>query len=390
MRALIVGEGYERSALAASRALARAGWTVGIGSPTRSGLAAWSRSPSQWHQVPAVQYDLEAFLEAINTAVAEKGYEVVFGAGDAEVLGLSFGRDRISARVPYASHAAVVRAFDKLELSMAARRVGFRTPETVLASEEALARVKGPVVVKPRLHWTAGVHGAPPRLEVKVCPSRRETIRRVSEIHAAGGEPLLQEVIRGHHLHFTGVRNRDGRIFVAVQQISEALTWPPDVGTRVRSRTVPIDAELEKKVSALMADLGWFGLAESEFLVPDDGQPRLIDFNGRFSESFEQIVAAGSNLAVIWGCLATEREVPQVIPATPGVRFQWLEGDLRRALVERRGGLIYDILECLLYARGAAHSVWRKDDPWPAIRYSGHLLCRAVRKLGRFMRHWLG
>lgn len=390
MRALIVGGGYERSALAASRALAHAGWTVGIGSPMRSGLAAWSRSTSYWHQVPPVQHDLEAFLEAINTAVTEKGYEIVFGAGDAEVLGLSFGRDRISVRVPYASHEAVVRAFDKLELSMAARRVGLPTPETVVATEEALASIKGPVVVKPRLHWTPGVKAAPPRLEVRVCQGRAEAIRRAFEIRAAGGEPLLQEVIRGYQMYYTMVSNRDGQIISGVQQVAEPLSWPPGAGVRVRSKTVPVDEWLKERISALIRDLGWFGLAAPDFLVPDDGMPRLKDFNGRFTESFEQIVAAGSNLPVIWGCLATGREVPQVVPATTGVRFHWLEGDLRRALVERRGGLVRDILDCFLYARGAAHPVWRKDDPWPAIRYSGHLLCRAVRKLGWFMRHWLG
>jgi len=390
MRALIVGEGYERSALAASRALARAGWTVGIGSPTRSGLAAWSRSTSHWHQVPAVQHDLEAFLEAVNAAVTEKGYEVVFGAGDAEVLGLSFGRDRISVRAPYASHEAVVRAFDKLELSMAARRVGLPTPETVVATEEALASVKGPVVVKSRLHWTPGTKDAPPRLEARICQGRAEAIRRASEIRAAGGEPLLQEIIRGHQMHYSVVWDRGKQIIAGVLQVAEPLTWPPTTGTRVRSMTVQIDPMLGRGVSALLTDLDWFGLADLEFQVSGDGEPRLIDFNGRFIESFEQIIAAGSNLAVIWGCLATGREVPQVVPATTGVRFQWLEGDLRRALVERRGGLVRDILDCFLYARGAAHPVWRKDDPWPAIRYSGYLLCRAVRKLGRFMRHWLG
>lgn len=390
MRALIVGEGYERSALAASRALARAGWTVGIGSPIRSGLAAWSHSTSHWHQVPAVQHDLEAFLEAINSAVAEKGYEVVFGAGDAEVLGLSFGRDRISVRVPYASHEAVIRAVDKFELSMAARRVGLPTPETVVATEEALARVKGPVVVKPRLHWTPGVKAAPPRLEVRVCSGQVEATRRASEIRAVGGEPLLQEVIHGYQIYYTVVSDRDGQIISGVQQVAEPLSWPPGAGVRVRSKTVLVDDWLNERVLALMKDLGWFGFAALDFLVPDDGVPRLKDFNGRFTESFEQIVAAGSNLAVIWGCLATGREVPQVVPATSGVRFQWLEGDLRRALVERRGGLVRDILDCFLYARGAAHPVWRKDDPWPAIRYSWYLLRRAVRKLRSSIRHWLG
>ena len=156
MRALIVEDGSERGALAASRALARAGWTVGIGSPRRGGLADSSRWTSHWDRVPLANRDLDAFLEATNAAVAKRGYEVVFAGGDAEILGLSLGRDRIEARVPYASHESVVRALDKLELAKAARRAGFATPETVLATEDALATTRVPIIVKPRLHWTPG------------------------------------------------------------------------------------------------------------------------------------------------------------------------------------------------------------------------------------------
>jgi hypothetical protein len=57
--------------------------------------------------------------------------------------------------------------------------------------------------------------------------------------------------------------------------------------------TVQIDPMLGRGVSALLTDLDWFGLADLEFQVSDDGEPRLIDFNGRFIESFEQIIAAG-------------------------------------------------------------------------------------------------
>ena len=48
MRALIVEDGWQRGALAATRSLGRAGWDVGIGSP-RPGFAAASRFAAAWH-----------------------------------------------------------------------------------------------------------------------------------------------------------------------------------------------------------------------------------------------------------------------------------------------------------------------------------------------------
>ncbi len=389
MRALIVESGYNRGALAACRALARAGWAIGVGSPQKDGFASSSRWVRYWDRVPPVHVDLDGFLEATNAAVIRRAFTVVFGAGDAEVIALSAGRDRIEGRVPYPPHDVVLRAFDKYELSLAARRAGLAAPRTVVATEEALASINGPIVVKSRLHWRPGCEGAPPRLEAMICPGRAEATRRAHEIRSAGGEPLLQEVVCGYKLAYAAVRDRAGRILSEVQQVAEPLFWPPEVGARVRSRTVPVDGGLREKVSALLKDRDWFGLASLEFLVSDDGEPRLTDFNGRFTGSFEQVVAAGSNLADVWACVATGREPPHGVPPVEGIRYHWMEGDLRRALVERRGGLARDILDCLLYARGAAHSIWRRDDPWPAIRYSGHLSYRGVRKLGRLIRRCL-
>jgi hypothetical protein len=53
--------------------------------------------------------------------------------------------------------------------------------------------------------------------------------------------------------------------------------------------------------------------------------------------------------------------------ARPGVRYQWLEGDLRAA--REHGGLpLGDALGCLRYAMGAHHSVSSLGDPRPALR----------------------
>ena len=157
MRVLIVESGFTRGALAACRALAEAGWTVGIGSPDRHGLAASSRHVARWHEIPPVEQDFDAFLLATEAAVIAGGYEAIFCSEDACALGLSFGRDRLSAVVPYPPHEVVVRAIDKLELHRAARSVGMPSPATRLADEEAISQVDGPVLVKARLHWTPGV-----------------------------------------------------------------------------------------------------------------------------------------------------------------------------------------------------------------------------------------
>jgi hypothetical protein len=122
MRALLVAqESIHRGALSAARALKKAGWFVGCTSDDRRSLAAASRATDRWHYTPSPADDLDAFLDSVQAAVDEGGYDVLLPGGDAETLALSIGRDRVNALIPYPSHENVLRAFDKLDLVIGSR-----------------------------------------------------------------------------------------------------------------------------------------------------------------------------------------------------------------------------------------------------------------------------
>ena len=150
-----------------------------------------------------------------------------------------------------------------------------------------------------------------------------------------------------------------------VQQVAER-TWPQGLGCSVRARTVAVDEEVARKVGALLQELGWQGLSELQFLVPDGGEPQLIDFNGRFYGSMSLAIGAGVNLPDVWARSVTGRDTPEPRDAAPGVRYQWLEGDLRAAREDSRGPL-RDLFDCLRYAAGARHSVSSLRDPGPFV-----------------------
>ncbi|MDP9342862.1 MAG: ATP-grasp domain-containing protein [Actinomycetota bacterium] len=382
MRALIISEGRSRAALAAVRALGRAGWQVHVASPERSDLAAASRWARRWLFVPRPEDDLDAFVAAAATASAASEAEVVFGCGDAEILALSGGRDLLGASVGYGPHRSVVRALDKLELDQAARRAGIATPRTAPATQEHLVTFPGPVVVKARLHWSPSSKGAPARQATLISGDPEEVTRRAEEIRAAGGEPIVQEMLHGKLLSVTTLVDAHGATPAEVHQVAQRV-WPTPAGGSARARTVRADAELSARVRALLSELEWEGLAHVQFLVPDDGVPRLIDLNGRFYGSMALALAAGPNFPDLWARLATGRSLPRTAPPRVGVRFQWLEGDLLRARVERRGGLGRDMLGCVAGAPFATHSIWSAGDRGPFWDHMRFLAGLAVRKLAR-------
>lgn len=365
MKALVVHPGEARAALAASRALAQAGWAVGMGSPERD-LVSGSRSVSRWHPVPSPRDGVDRFVEAVKAAVTGCRYEVVFGAGDAETLALSAHREELGAAIAHPAHEALVRALDKVELARLARTVGLETPRTFDAAELKRA-TPGGVVVKPRMNGLL----APQVARVSADP--RQTACLLADLGATGVEPIVQERVVGELMAYIIVADTHGRIVARMQQRAPAI-WPLEAGISARAETIAIDENLARQVADLVAALGWIGVAELQFLAPPEGPPVLIDFNGRVYGSLSLALAAGLNLSAMCGCIATGRPLPPTRQARVGARYQWLEGDLRRARAERRGGLVRDVATSLLYAAGATHSMWAASDPLPAARRLGRLL----------------
>jgi hypothetical protein len=104
MRALIVEQGWSRGALAAARGLSAAGWQVGVASPERLGLASSSRACGRRHRIRALQPSVAAFVDSAAAVIRSGGYDVVFGAGEAELLALSAARAELPAIFPHAPH----------------------------------------------------------------------------------------------------------------------------------------------------------------------------------------------------------------------------------------------------------------------------------------------
>ena len=375
MRVIIVGSGNPRGVLAATRYLSRGGWTVSLGTADVGGLPSWSRATDGVHPVPPVQRGLDAFLAGAAEAVRVSRSEVVLPASDADLMGLSRGRDRIPAIVPLADDEVVLRSVDKLELVRAALRAGLPAPDTEPAEDRALAGARYPVVVKSRFHWLPEHAGdAPSRLEAELCADRASARAVAERMRRAGGEPLVQEFMDGEPVNVHLVTDRDSRTLSMVQQDGAALYFPPGAGRRTRSVTVRLDRELEAGIPALMRELGWFGFAGVAFQRGADGVPRLIDFNGRLPSNIEASAGAGSRHMEAWAALATGRPTPPLDGVRLGMRFQWLEGDLRRAIRERRGGLVRDVATTLAYAPRAQHTVAKWDEPTLVVRYSARLL----------------
>jgi predicted ATP-grasp superfamily ATP-dependent carboligase len=380
MRVLVTDSGYRSGALSAARSLHSYGWKVGLGTPRVESHAARSRSVAAVHEIPSPEIDLSGFVRGVNAAIAGAGYEVVLPTSDLEMLALSEQRDGIDAVVPYGPPAGVRRALDKLDSTEAAVAAGLHVPWTRLADEETVRAVPEgrAVVVKARNH-TFLDRGAGTSFKVAtICRGPRAVAERVALIEDEGGQAVVQEVVDGPLAALAVVADDSSTPVASVYQRAER-NWPEPVGGTARGVTAAIDPGLAERAAALLKELEWSGLAQLQFVLDDDGRHRFIDFNGRIYGSIALAAAAGVHLPVVWAALATGRK-PIVAQARAGVRFQWLEGDIKRALLGGPRRLVPELVDSFRYARGAAHSVSSAHDLRPALRYARTLVARGAGK----------
>lgn len=371
-RALVVSTVRDRGALTAVRALGRAGWYVGVGTPGELGLAGSSRYSNAHHVVSKPRGDGSHFVRGVQQAINEGGYHVVFGGGDDMVAALAYYRDQIPARVAHPSFEAVRTSQDKVALGHHAQAVGLAAPVTREASTAVLTSWTGPVVVKCREHWSPG-QTRPHRIDARRFEDLEEAARQVDLIHTAGARAILQEPVDGGLSALVGIFDGE-RLRGVVQQRSLTL-WPTPYGASARAVTTRPDPELVARCEALLQRMQWHGLVELQFLSGAGGEPHLTDINGRFYGSLSLAERAQPGLVDSWARWLIDLPPPHMEPAPAGIRYSWLTGDMRRALQERRGGVLRDVAGTVAWGLRAQHSEWDLRDPGPVL----HLATRRLR-----------
>jgi len=337
-------DGESRAAVVAVRALAHAGYRVTVTETNGRSLAGASNACARRVTVPPVEGDGTEYADAVNAELASRPYLTSFYVTDGALLAMG---------------APVRHLLDKATVAELARAAGLEPPPTqVFESGAALlnarAQLTYPVVVKPALKLSAArVVDAPAALS--------------SAVPEHEGRVLVQPVIEGP-FHGLGGLAYQGRLVATMRTRYERL-WPQPCGTVAAAVTLPPDDELEARVARLLADY------EGPFHL-DFAGPYLLDVNPRIHATLPLAIRGGANIVAMYCDLLQGRPVPTVRVAA-GLRFRWVEGDLRSVLWNaRRGTSPSATLAALVPRRGTVHSFATISDPGPAVARVRYLLDR--------------
>lgn len=324
---MLVTDGEHRCSLAACRALAAAGFEVGVASSTRPATAKWSRSCSVRISTPDPRRDPSGFADRLRGELERRRYDVVLPGGDASLLSLSAHRARVEPLVHLGlpPHDVVEACVDKEVLDGRAREVGFGQLETkrcrsIGEAHTAAAQLGYPVIVKPPRSFSAA-HAK--ELKPAVVSDSDALAAAVEEM----GTPLLVQELLGDApvVSCAGVAT-DGMVLGFVSS-RYSRVWPPARGSAACSETFVAPTRLRDGISRLVAGLGWSGVFEVELLERRDAPPAVIDFNTRLYGTLALAVHAGCNLPAIWCRYLLHQELNDAQPA-PGLGYRWEDGEL--------------------------------------------------------------
>jgi hypothetical protein len=325
-RALVL-DADSRTALAAVRALGRAGYEVGTMTTFGDALASHSRWAVR-HHVPFTDRTLGASIDAL---ADEHGYEVALAAKEFTLAALLDHPPR-TPTVPTLGRPLVLLS-DKLELAGVAERAGVRYPATgVVGQDEALSY---PLMVKSSRSAVAGADGRVVDWSgAKVAQGARELEDVAERIRAKGLTPIFQpRVERVDKVNVTIVR-RDGECDVRFPY-RVLRDVPLTGGIAVSLETLPaaegIGRDAVDALDRVCAAAGYDGVANGEFCVARDGSLTLIEVNTRLWGSLWFAERLGQR--VTERCVRLALGLPRLPAAPPAGRNRYhnVAGELRWA-----------------------------------------------------------
>jgi predicted ATP-grasp superfamily ATP-dependent carboligase len=398
---VLVVDARLRQSLVAVRSLGRYGLRVAA-LETSAPVPAFSSRWCQRSLVYPVREGTDAYLAALEEALAQTGARVLLSSSDGTIALIRQHRERLErqVRIALAKEPAMSIAVNKEQTLEIAQRLGLHIPRgvTVTNVDEVAAAVREiglPAVVKPIESWVwdgqgqqgqvgAQVsHGA--RFMSKLVTTLHEARVAVQELTATGGTTLFQQFLTGRR-EAVSLLYANGEVYARFAQWAKR-TEPPLGGTSVLRQSIAIPPDIGEQSERLVREIDLEGYSEVEFRRDSAGVPYLMEINPRLSASVEIAVRSGVDFPALLYQWAAGERITKIEQYRTGGWMRYLKGDLMTTIeaIQQRGrpGVsppAQAVLGfCLSFFRPMDYDYLDWNDPMPALRATGD-----------FMRSWVG
>src|SRR5215472_6715944 len=336
---VLISDGNERAALAATRALGQRQIQVVVGAERSKSLAASSKYCSGSFSYPSPYVDPTGFVSRILEIVKRDPFTALFPMSDIamQILGPEKEKFEKYTRVPVPHWSVFEAVSDKWNLMKLASSLQVPIPETIFVPAGDIDGVLGdissfPVVVKPGRSLIQRT-GTWCKTSVHYANNAEELQQLYRQIEYLQQPSLVQRRVVGEGQGLFALMNRgEPLVLFAHKRLREK---PPSGGVSVLRESIELPKPMVDYALRLLQHVSWHGVAMVEFKIDQDrGVPLLMEVNGRFWGSLQLAIDAGVNFPYLLFQLATGQ--PIQLPPNGyhiGVKSRWLLGDLDHLLL---------------------------------------------------------
>ena len=382
MEKVLILDANTRSALAATRSLARKGVHVVVADETKRTLSGASTYCSESFAYPSPAENQQGFLATVKAECSRRGIGVIFPMTEISTSTVLRHREELEPlKVPFGELKTFDSLTDKWKLLKLAQQLHISIPKTHFVGEisslgSICQALKFPIVLKP---YRSRIYSEGRWISTSVqYAGSVEELKEIAAQHVYFNQHpfLIQECISGQAQGIFALCDHGKPVAVfAHRRLRER---PPSGGVSVLSESIEPNPEAQRMARAIRDYVGWHGVAMVEFKVSAEGTPYLMEVNSRFWGSLQLAIDAGVDFPWLLYQLTTGRNVDRLNGYTTGVKCRWLLGDLAslcRVLVSNGSsphlpalGKVQSVLNFLnFFEKASRYEVNRWDDIKPFL-----------------------
>jgi predicted ATP-grasp superfamily ATP-dependent carboligase len=330
--AILILDGEQRSALAVTRSLGKAGLIVYVGTSETTSLAGKSKYCLRELRYTSPYLDQLQFINDIKSLITRLEIKNVLPITDISISTILLHQHLFddSTSILCSERDKYEKASDKSYLVKLAMELDIPVPDSKFYNSSADLKVNEdsmqfPLVLKPSTSIIR-TEKEIKQVSVKIVHTKEELEKIITQNDAFSLPFMIQEKIVGDGLGiFALFENGQPKAIFSHKRLREKPPWG---GVSVLCESSTPDPDAKEFAIRLLSKLGWNGVAMVEFKRDNRTQlPLLMEINARFWGSLQLSIDAGINFPYLF--FQQCQNIPvAVIESYTYSRLRWLLGDL--------------------------------------------------------------
>jgi len=318
---VFVLDGRSLASLAIVRSLGKKGFEIQCGEEFGLNLTRFSKYVKKSWIYPSPNSNPDAFIKEIKKITEQEKFDMIIPVRDDTTLLVAKHAKDLShiTNLYIAEYDAIRLLQDKAETIRIAQKCGVPHPQTWFPEEtdlkEILKNLKTPFLIRARI--SSGSRG------IAFVRKGEDFFEQYESVRRDFGEPMIQEYVQKKSYCTACVlldHHSDEVASFAYERVKE---YPLSGGPTVVGISCKND-EVIRYALSLLKSIGWRGVAEVEFIIDQQGIPKLLEVNPRFWMPLNLAIQSGVDFPYLLYQLAMKNPVSKPETYTIPMKYRWV------------------------------------------------------------------